>query len=374
MGNIPGVQSPSRTGPLTQLPKPVQQPTTQTPTVPNNGQPPNVQSPGGNSTTPITTVEVTPPPPPPPLLKNGDASPAVGELNKLLKSVGLVRHVGNSYTAETEKAIKQFQHDNGLPETGGLDEKTLRKLIDSTKADEENFPKLEALLGVKFPEKPHATRPTAPVVPQHPAPTTTPPTTPPATNPTATPQPTASGTPTTPAPTEPTAPVAPKTYANDNERVKDLVATQLSAKGADPEKAFEVGGKLKDAAAAWDRRMPSSSMCYTAVKRAIDDAIHIPYKVFSGKAYPNGGWAKTAGTNLLSKSPEFVKIEGLSRSDLDNLPAGAVIVYKPPKGPGHIGVQDGSGHDISDKTRTQANVYRTAPYEVYFPVSVRGED
>ncbi|PKL76484.1 MAG: hypothetical protein CVV27_10025 [Candidatus Melainabacteria bacterium HGW-Melainabacteria-1] len=112
-------------------------------------------------------------------------------------------------------------------------------------------------------------------------------------------------------------------------------------------------------------------MCYTAVKRAIDDAMNIPYKVYGGKQYPAGGSAKTAGAYMLSKSSEFVKIEGLKRTDLDNLPAGAVIVYKPRKGHGHIGVQDGKGLDISDKARTQRNVHTAAAFEVYFPVSTR---
>lgn len=345
--------------------QPQTQPQTQ---VPDSAQV-NLQK--GTATTSVALFDEHPAPPPPPaLLKNGDIGDNVAELNKLLRRTGAIRHATDVFTPDTEKAIKAFQRDNGLPVTGGVDATTLRKLIESTKMDEANFPKLEALLGVTFPTKPATTAPkpgTQPAKPpvqpiKPPVQPVKPPATqtnPPATEPAVT-------------PAEPTAPVAPpKVYANEAERIKDVVAGQIAAKGRSAEHAFAVGANLRAAATNWDKKMPSSSLCYTAVKRAIDDALKIPYQVFGGKA---GTWAKTAGTNLLSKAPEFVKIEGLKRADLTSLPAGAVIVYKPAKGPGHIGVQNGSGQDISDKTRTQANVYRGAPFEVYFPVGIRGED
>lgn len=346
--------------PTTADPKPVAGQPQNQPQTPDSSQV-NLQK---GTATPSVALFDEHPAPPPPLLKNGDAGDNVAELNKLLRRTGAIRHATNVFTPDTEKAIKEFQRDNGLPVTGGVDATTLRKLIESTKMDEANFPKLEALLGVTFPTKPATapkpgTQPAKPPVqpakpPVQPAQPPTTQTKPPATE-----------------PAEPPAPVAPpKVYANEAERIKDVIAGQISDKGFNTDRAFEVGGTLRAAATNWDKKMPSSSLCYTAVKRAIDDAIKIPYQVFGGKG---GTWAKTAGANLLSKAPEFVKIEGLKRAELTSLPAGAVIVYKPAKGPGHIGVQDGSGHDISDKTRTQANVYRTAPFEVYFPVGIRGE-
>ncbi|MEZ0370848.1 MAG: peptidoglycan-binding protein [Candidatus Sericytochromatia bacterium] len=342
MGNLTKVNPSAQTGPLNRPPvmpqtKPATTaPTTVTPSVPGPVAPQikdNTQVSAQGTALGSVSFFDAPPPPPPALLKVGDSSATVTELNKLLKDIGLLQASTHVYTTDTETAVKSFQKDNHLPVTGSVDALTLRKLIEATKEDETNYPKLETLLG---------NTPTGQGE-----------------------KPSGGGEPVTDQPVE------PKQYATEYDRVKDLVATQLSDKGSDPEKAFAVGSSLKDAASKWDRKMPSSSLCYTAVKRAIDDALHVPYQVFGGKGHPNGSWAKTAGKYLLSQNPEFVKIEGLKRADLDNLPAGAVIVYKPAKGPGHIGVQDGQGHDISDKTRTQANVYRSADFEVYYPVAVR---
>lgn len=288
----------------------------------------------GTASTTVALVES--PPPPPALLKKDQNSPENAELNKLLKNLGLLKATASKYDDKTAAAVSTFQKNNGLQVTGEVDAETLRKLLDATKEDEATYPRLEALIKTESSDSQPELPDTVDVTP-------------------------------TPKPSE------VKTYANDFERVQDLVATQLSAKGADPAKAFEVGGKLKDAARKWDKKMPSETMCYTAVKRAIDDSLKIPYQVFAGKRYPAGKSAKTAGKYLLSKQPEFVKVDGLKRSDLDNLPAGAVIVYKPAKGHGHIGVQDGAGHDISDKTRIQSNVHKHADFEVYYPVAVRGE-
>lgn len=166
-------------------------------------------------------------------------------------------------------------------------------------------------------------------------------------------------------------PVAPKSDPKDFERVKKLVSTQLSQQGIDPQKAFGIGSQLSKAAEKTDLRMPSKTMSYAAVKHAIDDALNVPYQPFGGK---DGGSAKTAGKNLLSKSPEFVQLTGIQRNDLDNLPAGAVVVFKPEQGHGHIGVQNGQGKDISDVTRSQGNSHRTADFEVWFPVSVRDQN
>ncbi len=400
-------QTPQQTQATGQTPAPAQT-TAQTPstaptqTTPGQSvaQPPKdqaqIQNQQGTSATSISLLEDAPPPEPPALLKADDQSATVRELNKLLRSLGLTRQNTDVYNSKTTEAIREFQRDNNLTVTGKVDEKTLRKLLDAAKEDDNVYRKLEAAIpkpvplpvprpaNLTPPAKPPAKPPAQPAKPattpaQTPSSSSTPATSTPGTTPSVNPTATTPDTPpvTTPAgtqpttSTEPTAPVAPKVYANDFERVQDMVATQLSEKGIDSEKAFGIGKELTGAAQTWDRRMPSSTMCYTAVKRAIDDAINIPYKVYGGR---NGGSAKTAGTNMLSKSPEFVQIQGLTRGDLDNLPAGAVIVYKPAKGHGHIGVQDGKGQDISDKTRTQSNVHRSAAFEVWYPVSVRGKD
>ncbi|MGV3526392.1 MAG: peptidoglycan-binding domain-containing protein [Candidatus Sericytochromatia bacterium] len=366
---MPFVQRPQGTGQLPALPatKPAATPSAPVaPSTPTAQTPPsaadaaqvsgNLQQ-NGSSLPSVNLVDAAPPPEPPvvELMSKGQKNATIQELNDLLNGLDLLGSVNRIFSDRTENALKEFQSSNGLRPHGKLDAATLHKLIEAAKQDEETFPRLEALLPKK---------PTAPTPATRP-PQQTQPTPQPAENAPAAP------TPETPAPV---APAAPKTYANDFERVKDMVATQLADKGVNTDHAFEVGAKLTTQAKKWDRAMPSSSMCYTAVKRAIDDAMDIPYRRYDGKAYPNGTFAKTAGDYMLSKQPEFVKIEGLSRSDLDNLPSGAVIVYKPRSGAGHIGVQDGTGKDVSDKTRTQANVHRNAPFEVWFPIAVRGEE
>lgn len=153
----------------------------------------------------------------------------------------------------------------------------------------------------------------------------------------------------------------------DFERVKQQVSAELSRKGIDPQKAFGVGRELTKAAEKWDQRMSSQNMSYAAVKRAIEDAVGVPYQ----GGTQGGISAKNAGAAVLSKAPEFVKLDGVQRSDLDKLPAGAVVVFKPEQGHGHIGVQNGQGQDISDVTRTQGNLHRAADFEVWFPVATR---
>lgn len=291
-------------------------------------------SPQGAAMAAVALVESTPLPPA--LVKKGEASDASLELNQLLIGLGNKVKYSNVFGDDTEAAVREFQRDNGLRESGEVDERTLRKLIDSTKVDDENFPKLMTLLSNSEAESdvPDVDDVNGPGNYEF----------------------------------DPN-----MQYSNEFERVKDMVASQIAGKGKDPEAAFAIGDRLTEATQKWDRKMPSSSMCYTAVKRGIDDALNIPYKVFKGRGYVNGGSAKTAGQYLLSKSPEFVKIDGLKRADLDNLPAGAIIVYKPGKGAGHIGVQDGKGHDISDKSREQRNVHVNAKFDVWYPVAVRGQ-
>lgn len=245
--------------------------------------------------------------------RKGQKGESVKQLHILLNKVYPELNLsGDEFTAETEEAVKLFQKNNKLNITGEVDPTTLSHLEISTKADENDIYVPDDIKKEDI-------------------------------------------------------------SVSDAERVKSIVASQLTEKGTDPEKAFETGNKLLESVKKWDRKMNTDDRCYTAVKNSIQDAMKIPYfrtgQKFEG--YP-GSWARTAGTAFLSKQPEFVKIEGLERQDLTKLPPGAVIVYKPlSKQPGHIGVQDGNGNDISDKKRNQAYVHKTAKFEVYFPVSVR---
>jgi hypothetical protein len=254
-----------------------------------------------------------------PVLKLGQLGDAIQKLQILLNKLDVgfkFNHVGKTFDQRTEEAVKTYQRNNSLPETGIVDKKTLTSMEEATKLDSREVyieGKVNPATGIKVP---------------------------------------------------------------DTDRVKALVATQLSNMGINTDKAFDVGEKLVESQHIQDKRMGSEHKCYTAVKNALEDALNLPYERFAVKKGNRGDWARTAGTNMLSKHPElFKEIKGLDRDDLKSLPAGAIIVYKPlaANKPGHIGVQNGQGKDISDKERIQENVHKTAAFEVYFPVDILPE-
>ncbi len=251
-----------------------------------------------------------------PVFKLGMFGEAIKQLQILLNKldVGTKFTPNNKFDQRTEDAVRMFQKNNKLPETGIVDKTTLKAMEEATKLDSNEVyiqGKVNPVTGVTV---------------------------------------------------------------TDTDRVKAMVATQLNDQGVDLDKAFSIGEKLVSSQQRQDKKMASEHLCYTAVKNAFQGALDLPYERFPIKKGNNGSWARTAGTNLLSKHPDvFKEIKGLQREDLKFLPAGAVVVYKPTAAnkPGHIGVQNGQGKDISDKERIQANVHVSANFEVFFPIDTK---
>lgn len=222
------------------------------------------------------------------VFQRGQQGPEVAQIVRLLNNLGY-QGQGQVFTQGMEAFVKRFQEDNGLidPKTGValeacsgvkagiLDAQTLRKMEIATKFEDP----------YQSPEEAAAER-----------------------------------------------------NLNEYERVRQSVLDQLNAKGVNGEQALQLGEELTEAAVQRDRAMSSSSMCYTAVKQAIENAVDLPYQTFGGK---KGSWARTAGQNLFDKHPELFQKIQIDRKDVHHLPPGAVVVYKPQDQSeyGHIGVQ-----------------------------------
>ena len=77
--------------------------------------------------------------------------------------------------------------------------------------------------------------------------------------------------------------------------------------------------------------------------------------------------------NDLKNNPQFKEIR-VSREELPNLPAGAIVVWQPtrdgtPMGiHGHISISDGQGNEISDYKRPQRTTENASSYNVFIPV------
>ncbi|PKL76483.1 MAG: hypothetical protein CVV27_10020 [Candidatus Melainabacteria bacterium HGW-Melainabacteria-1] len=202
---LPATNQPGQTKPATQAAQ-----TAPTQTAPNNVGPRDANAVATQQGSSVPSIMlVVEEPLPPALLKKGENSPAHAELNKLLLGIGQIKVLGSGYTESTEAAIKTFQRNNGLRETGEVDEKTLRKLIDACKENDSNYPQLLALLSSGEAEGDDVD---------------------------------VEGVAEAAGVAEP----EPVVYANDFERVKAMVANQISEKGGDPEQAFEVGTQLTD--------------------------------------------------------------------------------------------------------------------------------
>ena len=67
-------------------------------------------------------------------LSTGDKGQDVKELKLRLKELRYITdsRINNKYTEKTEKAVREFQHENGLPETGQADEATRAALFSDT--------------------------------------------------------------------------------------------------------------------------------------------------------------------------------------------------------------------------------------------------
>ena len=64
-------------------------------------------------------------------LSVGDKGKEVTELKNRLKELRYITdsRITGKYTEKTEKAVREFQHENGLPETGQADEATRKALF-----------------------------------------------------------------------------------------------------------------------------------------------------------------------------------------------------------------------------------------------------
>lgn len=83
--------------------------------------------------------------------REGVISEHVKIINEYLKLLGYpIETVGDVYTAETVAAIKQFQSDQKLPETGNADEETIQKLttavFDNWKENDQQYQKAVEIL------------------------------------------------------------------------------------------------------------------------------------------------------------------------------------------------------------------------------------
>jgi hypothetical protein len=234
----------------------------------------------------------------------GQSGPEIAKLNVLLANLGFKITPGNEdkFTEETEIFVREFQMANnllqdimtGLPEPqmnpGVIDGKTLITMERATKAE-------NPYVSIDAPEN---------------------------------------------------------NIITEYDIVRKKVKEQLGQKGIDVNKAFEIGEKLTEGSVSVDRKMSSESLCYTAVKKTLENVLGLPYEYFGRVKNPengkveNGAYAKTAGYSLLDKHPDmFVKLDNFTRNDVQYLPPGAIVVYRPvnSKGQdlsgeaGHIGVQ-----------------------------------
>lgn len=138
--------------------------------------------------------------------------------------------------------------------------------------------------------------------------------------------------------------------------VKNQIMSGLVAKGMSPEDAekkadesFSLGSKLTTSAIRQDKAMGTDNMCYTAVKRDLEQTLKIPYKRYTNNR--RGDFARTASNTLFKENSNLFQKVQVPRSDVKFLPPGAVVVYHPSNKAeaGHIGVQT-----IQLKTPAQA--------------------
>lgn len=255
-----------------------------------------------------------------PAFRMGQSGEEIAKLHILMeKVIDGFEATSDSFDPLTDSAVRQFQSDNGIPSTGVVNEETLGLMESATKLDYDQIYHPDSI------------------------------------------------------------PIDGFDFASEQERVKAIVTNQIITTHCDDpnivETAFQIGEDLLVEAKKVDRRMASSSKCYTAVKRTIENSMGLDYKAYRGKVDGSyGSYARTAdATYFQDYSDYFVEITGLTREDTQFLPAGAIMVYKPNKksAAGHIGIQNGQGKDVSDKTRNQKNVHSTTTdFRIYFPVAL----
>lgn len=307
----------------------------------------------------------------------GQSGPEIRKVNTLLSNLGFPAR-GDKFNEDTEKFVKSFQLRNFFTKdnlTGQMVPKKGYENIQLGVIDAKTLDIMEEATKLEKPYQRATVRPRpVEVIENHPP--IAPPQTNSGTNTNGSVTPLVTGDPatnqgntvtentnSTPA-SETGAVAAPRTFSpgavGQFERVRDQVKNQiidgLKAKGMSPEEAeikadqaFQLGGKLTDTAVKQDRLMGSDNMCYTAVKRDLEQAVGIPYKRYTNNK--RGDFARTASDTLFKQNADLFQKIQVPRSDVQFLPPGAIVVYSPPNksAPGHIGVQT-----IQLKTPAQA--------------------
>lgn len=126
----------------------------------------------------------------------------------------------------------------------------------------------------------------------------------------------------------------------------------------DSEKGAELASIARDVAG----EMPGSGLCATGVKKALVRSGLMP-KYVQGDAYQV--------SNMLENNDNFKEVE-LAESNLDELPAGAVVVWdrSSQKKYGHVSIALGNGQEASDTIGEQkVDGSKYGGHRVFVPVS-----
>lgn len=283
-------------------------------------------------------------------LSKGDSGPAVKKLERLLSNLNYL-NIGDKFGDDAEKYVRHFQINNMFtkdPTTGEMkpkagfedvqlgvvDSKTLKQMEISTK--------MENPYGV--PERRNSQPRNVVTYENSTLPTPNQPQIETNTNQTETPQVNQNTS------VESSTPTFSAGEFGQFERVNNNVKTQLieafKKEGLSPEDAekkadesLQLGSRVTQEAIKQDKSMKSNNLCYTSVKRNLENTMDIPYKVYNG--VKNGTHARTAPKTLFAENADkFVKLS-VDRADVQYLPPGSIVVYHPADKTeaGHIGVQ-----------------------------------
>ena len=128
----------------------------------------------------------------------------------------------------------------------------------------------------------------------------------------------------------------------------------------------ETAAKIAELAKKYANKMDTVGNCLVGVARAIREFLGLKHTALSPlpKAYLAAEQFRT--DPVLSKHFKEVKVD---RSDLANLPAGAVVVWNKSEGhsAGHISIALGNGKEASDHIQKQMN-RQNAEFTVFYPV------
>ena len=236
-------------------------------------------------------------------LKKGMTGESVRILQEKLTAAGFKVDPTGTFDDNTEKALKAFQKESGIKQTGQLGRFTLDALEEETQ--DESYS--EAIADADKVEIP-TTRP------------------------------------------QPRPPELGQATGTD--------AVDIGSEGT--EKGIELAKKAKQVALAMQpHRNPKKGKCYRGVKNAVKQATGV--ELVGGEAYQ--------AANQLAKSSKFKEVK-VSSSQLDSLPPGAIVVWgKTGKSPhGHISIALGNGKEASDHVSNQLESLRGASnFRVFLP-------